>query len=187
MLTASVLEQCKAGKESGYKALYEACVGYVLAIVRTYIKDEGLHRDLVQDIFAQTFSKLASFDAVKGDFKFWIRKVAVNQCLMHIRKTNLFSNVIPLDSYQEIAGEQQSSFQRHLEQLSKTDIHQLLEEMPEGYRTVFLLIAIDDFKHEEVAELLGITQATSRSQYLKARRWIQQHIMTTTNAEKYGF
>lgn len=186
MVPASVLEQCKAGKESGYKTLYETCVRYVLSIVRSYIQDEGLHRDLVQDSFAQTFSKLASFDAEKGDFKFWLRKVTVNQCLMYIRKTNKFSNVIPIESYQEVAGDQQNSSRQYLEQLSETDIRQLLKEMPEGYKTVFLLIAIDDFKHEEVADLLDITPATSRSQYLKARRWIQQHIMTTNNAEKYG-
>lgn len=187
MLPASVLEQCRAGKESGYKALYETCVRYVLTIVRAYILDEGLHKDLVQDVFAQTFSKLHTFDPQKGDFKFWLRRLAVNQCLMHLRKSNVFSMATSLDNYHEIAGEQQMSFQNSIEQLSKQDIKQLLIAMPSGYRTVFLLVAIDDYKHEEVAELLGISQATSRTQYLKAKRWIQQHIMTTTNAERYGF
>lgn len=187
MVSPSLLLQCKEGHESAYKALYEACIRYVLSIVRTYIADESDHADLIQDIFAQVFHKLHLYEAERGEFKYWLRKITVNQCLMKLRKKDFFFGVLSLDKYSEIEVEdKQDAFYEHIHQLSKKDIEALIYQMPEGYKTVFLLVAIDEYSHEEVGKLLGINSATSRSQYHKARRWIQQHIVNTNNKKKYG-
>lgn len=73
----------------------------------------------------------------------------------------------------------------HLDQLSKADIVLLLEDMPQGYKTIFLLHAIDDFSHKEIAELLEISPETSRSQYHRALKWIKKNTLITSNQIRY--
>lgn len=187
MSEAHIIAECQKGEERGYKALYQLYIRYVLTIVRSYIRDPADHQDLVQDIFAQLFHKLHTYQADKGEFKPWLRRVAVTQCLIKIRKDKNFISTLALEDFtQALPNEQSSQLQENLHQLSKEDIDKLLAHMPDGYRTIFLLVAIDEYKHHEAAELLGINANTSRSQYLKARRWLQEHILTTNNKQKYG-
>ncbi len=187
MSEASIIAQCQAGKEVGYQALYQLYVRYVLTIVRSYIRDANAHQDMTQDIFAQLFHKLHTYQPNKGEFKPWLRRVAVTQCLIKIRKDKNFPETFSVEDFsQALPDEQPHETQENFHQLSRDDIHNLLAQMPDGYRTVFLLVAIDEYKHHEVAELLGINANTSRSQYLKARRWLQEHILTNNNKQKYG-
>lgn len=188
MVSPLVIDLCKAGQEKGYKALYEACVPYVYTIVKSYLTDASFHKDAIQDIFAHLFNHIGSYDTDRGDFKPWLRRLVVNQCLMKIRKVDVLAMVVPIDSHLEYGGDgRQQHEESSLEELSKADIEELLANMPPGYKTIFLLVAIDEYSHDEVAQLLGISPETSRSQFFKARKWIRHHIMNQTNAAKYGF
>lgn len=183
MVSSIIIDLCKEKQEKGYKALYESCISYVYAIVKSYISDKSSHQDMVQEIFARVFLSLHTFDENKGAFKFWLRKICVNQCLMSLRKMDFLSMVIPIDALIEQPD-------RHLEpvtyQLTRKDIEHLLEDMPSGYRTIFLLIAIDEYSHEEVSQLLDISAETSRSQYSRARKWIHRHVFNQNNSYVYG-
>ncbi len=187
MVSSIVIDICKAKQEKGYKALYEACIPYVYAIVKSYIPDTSNHKDTIQDIFAQVFTSLDSYDSEKGEFKYWLRKVSVNICLMRLRKVDFLSMIIPIDTQFE-QGFQEADIYRdpaYLE-LSRSDIEDLLGSMPSGYRTIFLLIAIDEYSHDEVSRIMNISAETSRSQYSRAKNWIRHNVLNDYNTEKYG-
>lgn len=188
MVNTWVIDLCKAGQEKGYRALYEACVPYIYTVVKSYIPDAASHQDVIQDIFAHLFVHLGGYDPDKGPFKPWLRRVAVNHCLMRLRKNDVLDLVVPIDIHADYGSVASQGYEDHrLYDLSKEDIEALLAKMPTGYKTIFLLVAIDEYSHEEVGKMLGIAPETSRSQYFKARKWITSNIMNSTNAAKYGF
>lgn len=188
MVNLLVIDLCKAGQEKGYRALYEACVPYVYTIVKSYIHDAADHKDVIQDIFAHLFVHLGGYDVDKGPFKPWLRRVAVNHCLMRLRKNDVLDMVIPIDTHADHRLSTANGHVGHrIDDLSREDIEALLAKMPVGYKTIFLLVAIDEYSHEEVGKMMGIAPETSRSQYFKARKWITSNIMNPTNAAKYGF
>lgn len=73
-----------------------------------------------------------------------------------------------------------------LEKFTEKDLENMLADMPEGYKTIFLLSVIDEYSHKEISELLGITQETSRSQLFRAIKWIKTNILNTSNMIQYG-
>lgn len=186
MVSSVVIDICKAKQERGYKTLYEACIPYVYTIVKSYIHDTSVHRDLIQDIFAAVFLNLDTFDENKGIFKFWLRKVCVNQCLMRLRKVDFLSMVVPIDSYTEQTYTDNNTREPAMLALTREDIEEMLADMPSGYRTIFLLVAIDEYSHEEVSKMLNISAETSRSQYFRAKNWVRQNVANQRNMEKYG-
>jgi RNA polymerase sigma-70 factor (ECF subfamily) len=155
--------------------MYEACLPYVFTIVKDYTENPDNRKDLVQEIFAKLFLNIQSFDPMRGEFKFWLRKIAVNQCLMFIRDKKQHYEFEDLDNLPKSNELQEDMDLSHLEP-SKTE--KILNLMPQGYRQVFSLVALEGYSHLEVSQELGISAETSRSQYLRARQWLQQHYFT---------
>jgi RNA polymerase sigma-70 factor (ECF subfamily) len=176
-----IIQKCKAGKRSAYKELYDVCVPYVYSIVSRYISNTEDRKDLIQEIFAKVFTKIESYDENKGQFKSWIRKIAVNECLMFIRSKSKMSIHVINENY-DITD---TTFNR-LENLTREDILNMLDKMPKRYKLVFMAYIIDGFSHKEIADKLKITKDTSRSQLTRAKRWIIKNISKETQIKKYG-
>jgi RNA polymerase sigma factor (sigma-70 family) len=177
------INKCKNGDGSSFKVIYEASAPYVYTIVRNYIKDEEYRRDIMQEIYAAVFVSISNFDESKGSFKGWIAKIAVVNCIAHLRKSSKLSFDFSLTKVEEIAEHDVLK----LDELSQAEIESLLSEMPAGYKTIFLLNVIDDYTHKEIAEMLKITPETSRSQLMRGIHWIKKNItLTTSNKMAYG-
>jgi len=161
------------GQESGaFKIIYESCAPYAYSIIRRYIFSTNDHKDVLQEVFARLFLSLHTFDQSK-DFKPWLRRLVVNQCIQHLRTNRKSASVISLDNTEG----PNEDLEADLTKLSKSDIEGLLARMPEGYRQVFMLLAIEGYSHQEVGELLEISPETSRSQFLRARTWLKKHLV----------
>lgn len=171
MVSSQIIQDCIKQKSIAHKELYETCAPYVFSIVKTYIFDEHFRRDAMQEIFSQIFCSLERFDDSKGAFKSWIAQIAVNRSVSLLKKTKTIDYVFEMESLKEIP-ENQFAF---LDQLTRTEIDVMLSNMPTGYRTVFLLNKIDGYKHAEISEMLEIKVETSRSQLLRAVKWIQKN------------
>ena len=183
MVDYNIVIKCKEGQADGFKKLYDQTISYICCIVKSYIFDTTMHQDLVQDCYARIFTSLNKYDPSKGEFKPWLRKVAVNECLMYLRNKNqLTFSEIEINSDALLMSINDNSIN-----MDREAIHQMLKEMPVGYRTVFLMIAIDEYTHEEVAQVLNITQETSRSQYMRARKWVVKNILEKDKIKQYGF
>lgn len=182
MIQDSIIKNCIANKRDAFKALYEGTIAYCYAVVKRYVPEYEV-RDMIQEIYAEVFTSLKRYDAAKGDFKFFFRGIIVNRCLMLNRKNKR----LPLfSSMDETNIEIKDESDQKIESLTKADISKLLEDMPAGYKTIFLLFVIDEFTHNEIAILLSISPETSRSQYMRAKKWILTHSIISKNTSTYG-
>ena len=139
----------------------------MLGVCRQYVKDIHHAEDLLLSGFLKVFTKLATFKH-EGSFEGWIRRIMVNTCISHLRKKSLIELSDEDFVFNEAATES-------LENTSVTEIQKLIDALPEGYKMVFNLFAIEGFKHSEIADLLGVSESTSKSQLFKARRLLQEN------------
>lgn len=135
----------------------------------------------MQDAFVSIYESIQNFDESKGTFKSWIAKIATYRSIDFLKKNNKININQELEAIENIS---EDDF-KHLDSLTKEDIESLLKEMPTGYRTIFLLSAIDGFSNKEIGKLLNISPETSRSQYHRALKWIKKNLSLTSNQIRY--
>ena len=147
----------------------------MLGICRQYVKDIHYAEDLLLSGFLKVFTKLSTFKH-EGSFEGWIRRIMVNTCISHLRKKNLLNLSDEDFVFNEAATES-------LENTSVTDIQKLIDALPEGYKIVFNLFAIEGFKHSEIASNLGISLSTSKTQLFRARKLLQKNYIKMNTLE----
>lgn len=151
------------------KALYEAYAPVLMAIGIRYMKDVHLAEDMVAEAFIKIFTKIRSYKD-EGSFEGWMKRIMINECLMQLRKNQRQYMYVPVEQA-EIEIDPVA-----LDELGEAEILKVVSELPEGYRTVFNLYVIEGYKHREIAEILGISIHTSKSQLIMAKRRLQEII-----------
>jgi len=149
----------------------------MLSGCRQYIKDIHQAEDVMITAFMKVFTNLQNFQH-KGSFEGWIRRIMVNECISFIRVEKKLKYVEDETYFEE-------SFNNTESQFAIADIQFLIDSLPDGYKMVFNLYAIEGFKHHEIASMLGIKEGTSKSQLSHARKMLQAQINTLKNYE-YG-
>ena len=159
-----IIIKCKSQDPDAQKVLYDLYKDTLYAVCLRYIKSAHDAEDVFIDAFYKIFTKIDHFKG-DGSFEGWMRRIMVNESLMFLRKkTNLHLTVELPDK--EIADVQESDD----EDMSFDDIMKVLDELPVGYRTIFNLYVFEDMKHREIAEMLGISINTSKSQLILAKK-----------------
>ena len=160
------------GDAKAQKALYDALAPYVLGLCHRYFPREDEAEDHMIQTMIAFFQKLHTY---RGDapVKYWARRMAVNQCLMTLRK----QSAIHQPFLNEEVG-QDSLNQEH----DTAYLLKLVQSLPAGFRTVFNLYAVEGFSHAEIAEMLGISEGTSKSQLSRARQWLQTALAQSESA-----
>jgi RNA polymerase sigma factor (sigma-70 family) len=151
----------------------------MLGVCRQYVKDLHHAEDLLLRGFLKVFTNLHNFKH-EGSFEGWIRRIMINTCISFLRKKNLMMVSNDDFIFNDAATES-------LENTSVQDIQKLIDKLPEGYKIVFNLFAIEGFKHIEIANLLGVTESTSKSQLFKARKLLRENYIKmnkTINGDK---
>ncbi|MBK8545843.1 MAG: RNA polymerase sigma factor [Saprospiraceae bacterium] len=182
LVEQDLLLQCQKGDQSAYSTLYKTCAPYVFTIVKNYFSEDHDRKDVLQEIFAHIFTSLENFDQNKGSFKSWISRIAVHQCINVLRKNNRLNIVYTMEIMEDIEYDTLET----LEKFTVKDLEKMLMDMPDGYKTIFLLSVIEEYSHKEIGEMLSITQETSRSQLFRAIKWIKNNILNTSNMIQYG-
>ena len=154
------------------KQLYDQYAPAMLGVCRRYLRDLGAAEDALLEGFFKILTRLESYTG-EGSFAGWMRRIMVNECLMHLRQRNLLQ--FPESMPQASDG---SEDDRVLSRLSADEIISLLDEMPPGYRAVFNLYVMEGFKHREIAEVLGISINTSKSQLVLAKQKMELLVKT---------
>ena len=147
----------------------------MLSVCRQYIKDIQQAEDVMITAFMKVFVNLKNFES-KGSFEGWIRRIMVNESISFIRAQKKVSFLE--DEYYKEDG-----FNNIESNLSVEDIQSLIDRLPEGYKMIFNLYAIEGYKHKEIAEMLGINEGTSKSQLSHARKMLQDLINKSKNYE----
>lgn len=143
----------------------------MLAVCRRYARHELEAEDLLQDAFIKVYKNLDRFQH-KGSFEGWIRRIVVNTAIKNYQKKS-FKNELMGSEYFPDTPIDPSVMSR----LSADELLALVEGLPEGYRMVFNLYAIEGYSHKEISEMLHIQESTSRSQLVKARKMLQQQVI----------
>lgn len=145
----------------------------MLSTCRQYIKDIHQAEDIMITAFMKVFVNLKNFQQ-SGSFEGWIRRIMVNECISFIRVNKKIKYIEDETFFEERFNNVESKF-------SIEDIQFLIDGLPDGYKMVFNLFAIEGFKHHEIAELLGISEGTSKSQLSHARKMLQGQINKSKN------
>ena len=134
-----------------------------MGVIRRYVYDVPTAEDILINTFVKVFTKVQTFSK-SGSFAAWMRRIAIREALMMHRKTRKMDYVDPAEM--PVTSHSPSI----LEELEKDDIYACMDDLPDGYRHVLNLYAIDGYKHREIAELLDISIHTSKSQLRMARK-----------------
>ncbi len=172
MTEEKLIKKCASGDILAQKEFYEKFSGKMMGVCLRYMGGNDEAQDILQDAFIKIFNKLPSYKQT-GSLEGWIRRIIVNTALDHIRKNKKFLNNVEVDSVTYLLeGE---SF--IIESLNAKDLLKIIHKLPEGYRMVFNLFAIEGYSHKEIAELLGVTVSTSKSQYSRARKMLREFLV----------
>ncbi len=179
-----LITRCKKGDKQAWGELYTQWSPYAYSIIQRYGISPGSVVDELQEAFIQVFLHLDKFDQKKGDFKWWLRKVVVNKCLMTIRanKSSATARVIDIDQAYDISSEEMSA----LDRMSADDLLAVINSIPEALRCVFNLYCIDGYKHTEIAELLDISEQNSRIRLSRAKKYLRETLATRKKFSQYG-
>lgn len=163
MTEQTLIERLKEQDRAAQKWLYDRYAPVMFAVCRRYLRSREDAEEALVSGFYKVFAQINSY-AGAGSFEGWIRRIMVNEALMLLRKTQLL--VFPGDDFQPV--DKQDSFSVEAD-ISAREIMELLDELPNGYRTVFNLYVLEGFKHQEIADMLGISINTSKSQLILAK------------------
>ena len=150
--------------------LYEKFSPKMLGVCRQYIKDLHFAEDVMVNGFVKMFNHLGSYQ-YKGSFEGWVRSIMVRESISFLRKKQF---VVYDDDAVEVREEVLGPISDGL--LDMEYVQYLIDGLPEGYKAVFLLYAIEGYGHKEIAEMLAISEGTSKSQLFKARKMLQENL-----------
>jgi len=169
METSELIKEAKQGSIAAQKYLFDQWAEKMLIVCRRYVKSPEDAEEVLLDGFYKFFKTMNGF-SYKGDpaLYAWIKKIMINECLMFLRKKNVF-NIVTDAIAEEIYLQEDA-----LDKLSAAEIFNLIIQLPVGYRTVFNLHVIEGMVHAEIAEKLGIAEGTSKSQLSKAKILLQK-------------
>jgi len=187
-----LIRDCCNGKPAAQEALYRLFSSDMFKVCLMYAKDYNTAQDLLQEGFLKVFQKIHKFKSKKqGSLGGWIRTVMVNHCIDHYRSDNWSKGKIELsDEETEIAQVRNFKQDEEEESIYTTDeFLQIIKLLPKGYSVVLNLFYLEGYTHKEIAEKLGITEGTSKSQLFKAKKYLKQLLLENLSEDeikKYG-
>lgn len=169
LLTEEMLiEACRRGERRAQQALYDRYSPAMFGVARRYLRRQEDAEDILVEAFYKVFANLDSYSG-EGSFEGWIRRIVVNESLMHLRRNHALKQASDIDERVDVPLRS-----RALDNMEARDILDLLDQLPTGYRTIFNLYVLEGYKHREIAEMLDISINTSKSQLILAKKRIRQ-------------
>lgn len=155
------------------KKLYDTWSGYLFALCRRYISDKDIAEDILQESFMKIISSVGSFEwKGEGSLKAWMSRITVNEALQYLRKQKKCSFVEYTDNLPDADDAPDPDVSRIPQQV----IMDKIRGLSDGYRTIFNLYVFEGKSHKEIADMLGITESTSASQYHRARKILAKEL-----------
>jgi RNA polymerase sigma-70 factor (ECF subfamily) len=166
-----LVEACLKNDRKAQKALYDQYSRQMMAICLRYAGNASAASDIMQEGFITVFEKLRQFKG-EGALGGWIRRIMVNTALLYLRREKKFAFHEEPDDHHDAFAAEADVFDK----LGTEALLKLIGALPDGYRTVFNLFAIEGFSHKEIADQLGISESTSKTQFFKAKKHLQERV-----------
>lgn len=167
----TLVNKCIDGDPLAQRKLFDMYAPKMLGVCLRYAGSTELAEDALQDGFVKVFTKLNAYSG-QGSLEGWIRRIMVNTSLDQIRRNAKYTANVSVDDVEY----RMESDAQILSTLMEEDLLKLVQEMPEGYRTVFNLFAIEGYSHKEIAKELDISENTSKSQYSRAKSYLRTKV-----------
>ncbi len=167
MIDEKLIDACRKMHREAQRRVYELMAPKLYHTCKRYLKSEELIEEAMADAFYTIFTKLDQLKETAA-FEAWARKIAVNQCLLSLKRNVNFNIYI-----EDMAAAAEPS-QTHSAGLEEEDLLHLLTYLPEGCKTIFNLYAIEGYSHKEIASMLNISEGTSKSQLNVSRTKLKE-------------
>lgn len=164
-----LIKRAIKNQREAQRILFEMHSPKMLSVCRYYVKDMMQAEEVMLSGFLKVFQKLETYQ-FGGSFEGWIRRIMVRTCIDHLRKKQPFEVAID-----EVTNNEQLQVDA-ISNLDVAVIQKLIDTLPDGYKTVFIMYAIEGYKHNEIAATLNISEGTSKSQLYKARKLLQTQV-----------
>ncbi|MBR2224730.1 MAG: RNA polymerase sigma factor [Bacteroidales bacterium] len=162
---------CRSGDRKAQKRLFDALAPKMMVLCLRYVGDRPTAEDVLQDGFVSLFSRLDSYSGA-GSFEGWARRIFVNTALMHLRKTDALKLSDDIGEARSLSTEEATPVQK----IGYRELMALIARLPADARTIFNMYVIEGYSHKEIAQTLGLNEATSRSKLQRARLRLQEMI-----------
>lgn len=163
-----ILNGCLAGEREAFRLLYDKYAAIMLGLCRRYARNSSDAEDILQEGFIKVFDNLNQFKN-RGSFEGWIKKIMINTALSYYRTKSPLHNYAEIEKIKEHPKEEYIA----LDSLETEELMNMIGSLPIGCKTVFNMYAIDGYTHKEIAEELGISEGTSKSQLFDARKLLK--------------
>jgi RNA polymerase sigma-70 factor (ECF subfamily) len=167
-----LIKDCLKGDAKAQKRFYDTFAPRMYGVCLRYANDADIAKDYLQEAFIRVFKHLGQY-RFEGSLEGWIRRVVVNTALEKLRKNDVLKNTADLEKARGMTIEQATP----VDHFSEMELIRLIQTMPAGFRTVFNLFAIEGYSHQEIGNMLNISEGTSKSQYARARQWLIQRLV----------
>ena len=171
MIETNLIKNCIEGDRQAQSTLYAMFAPKMFVVSLRYSKSREEAEEVLQEGFLKVFQFLHQFRD-EGSLEGWIRKIIVNCALQRLRSQSRLTPVVDIDPHKE-----QFVLQDNIEsRISSKELLQLVMSLPQAYKLVFNLYVFDGYKHREIAEILGISEGTSKSNLSDARTFLQKQL-----------
>lgn len=173
---STLVKECIKGNAKAQRLLFDKFSQKMLGVCLRYTKSQDEAEDALQEGFVKAFSKLKDFSN-QGSLEGWIRRIMVNTSLDAIRKNTKFMKDVSIDTVDYQIGNEDFI----VEGLNAEDLMKLINSMPDGYKVIFNMFAIEGYSHQEISTTLGISESTSKSQYMRAKGYLRNRLEAKVN------
>ncbi len=176
----SIIQRCKKNDAKAQMELYNLYCKAMFLVAKRYLKDDFAAEDAMQDAFIKAFRKI---DSYKGEVSFgaWLKRIVINQSIDELKKKRLEIVSINEETYQVLDDDnwqvEDATTMQH--------IVNCIKELKEKYRVVLSLYLLEGYDHQEISQILGITEVTSRTNLLRGKKKLQEHLKSIRYAEGY--
>ncbi|MCX6258334.1 MAG: sigma-70 family RNA polymerase sigma factor [Bacteroidia bacterium] len=165
-----IIELSKTGNSKAQFQLYQLYAKAMFNICMRMMKNAGEAEDLLQESFIEAFSKLQTF-RYESSFGAWLKKIVINKCINSLKKKK--ADIVLTENIQDLDLEDINEEETDLK-LEVNKVREAIEKLPDGYRIIISLYLFEGYDHSEISEILGITESTSKSQYLRAKNKLKE-------------
>ncbi len=169
-LHQELIERCKEGNSRAQEQLYHQYAKGMFNICRRITNNQAEAEDILQEAFSDAFYRLNSF-RFESTFGAWLKRIVVNHSINHLKKKR--AGLVLMDDLSMFESRHDDKLEEDNAAFNVKRIMRAFEKLPDGYRVIFSLYLLEGYDHTEIAEILGISESTSKSQFLRAKQKIR--------------
>lgn len=175
----NLIAECLKNNRKAQKLLYDKYSSKLMGVCLRYTNSRQDAEDVLIEGFINIFQKLSMYSG-EGSFEGWMKRIMINGAISHYRANNKYRFHEDIEDCYEIKRNEETAIER----LEVKQLLKLIETMPKGYKMIFNFFVVEGYSHREIAEMLDISEGTSKSQFSKARKWLQNKLAILQTDER---